>query len=119
VVVNPNFNNKVDLIPITPLNHAVALDATYNSLGLADTAAWVTGTTPDTQSQWTTWQNGAIIGTGLTLHNTYYIAADGNDNNAGTIDAPFATLGKLNGLLSAGDTAYLRGGTYTDDTVTG
>lgn len=44
--------------------------------------------------------------------NTYYVSPTGNDNNAGTITAPFKTIGKLNNILVAGDVAYIRGGTY-------
>lgn len=42
----------------------------------------------------------------------YYIAPSGNDSNPGTESAPRATLGGGQQLLSAGDTLYMRGGTY-------
>ncbi|MBL0135868.1 MAG: hypothetical protein IPP79_18765 [Chitinophagaceae bacterium] len=42
----------------------------------------------------------------------YFISPTGNDANAGTIGAPFATLNKAWTLVAAGDTVYLRGGTY-------
>ena len=44
---------------------------------------------------------------------TYYIATNGNDANAGTITAPFRSLQKGWSVISAGDTLYVRGGTYT------
>lgn len=44
--------------------------------------------------------------------NTYYVATTGSDINAGTIDAPFATLSHAQSLLAAGDTVYIRGGKY-------
>lgn len=44
---------------------------------------------------------------------TYYIATTGNDSNAGTTTAPFATLGKAQSLVEAGDTVFIRGGTYS------
>ncbi len=44
--------------------------------------------------------------------NTYYIAVDGDDNNAGTKAEPFATLNKAQSLVQSGDTVYFRGGTY-------
>ena len=50
------------------------------------------------------------------LSNTYYVATPangGSDANAGTIVSPFATWGKLNDVLTAGDIGYIRGGTYT------
>jgi hypothetical protein len=52
----------------------------------------------------------------------YYIAPStatpaGNDANAGTIAAPWLTWGKITGNVSAGDTIYIRGGTYTETVV--
>lgn len=44
---------------------------------------------------------------------TWFVAPKGNDANSGTIDAPFATLQKGHDKASAGDTVFLRGGTYT------
>ena len=48
---------------------------------------------------------------------TYYVATPGNggnNGNAGTsIGSPFATWEKLKDVMVAGDTAYIRGGTYT------
>jgi hypothetical protein len=46
--------------------------------------------------------------------NTYYVATNGSDSNAGTITAPFKTITKAVGLaqLAAGDTIYVRGGTH-------
>jgi len=41
-----------------------------------------------------------------------YVAPDGADTNAGTINHPLATLMAAQDLASAGDTVYLRGGTY-------
>jgi Right handed beta helix region len=53
---------------------------------------------------------------------TWYVATTGSDTNAGTLSAPFATIKKGVSMLSAaGDTLYVRGGTYTlssaDDSV--
>lgn len=49
-----------------------------------------------------------------TLGNVYYVSTTGNDANAGTIDAPFKTIAKVNSLaLKAGDTVlFKRGGTW-------
>lgn len=50
---------------------------------------------------------------------TYYVATDGNDNNAGTtLATPFKTLNKATGLstLAAGDQIIVRGGTYATTT---
>ncbi|MBP1656105.1 MAG: hypothetical protein H6Q31_706 [Bacteroidetes bacterium] len=43
---------------------------------------------------------------------TYVVAPAGNDNNAGTVSAPWRTLAKANGTLVSGDTVVVRGGTY-------
>ena len=45
----------------------------------------------------------------------YYTSPTGNDNNAGTIAAPFKTLVKAWSVVAAGDTIYLRGGTHAYD----
>ncbi len=42
----------------------------------------------------------------------YYVATNGNDSNAGTKEAPFATLKKVQSLVKAGDVVYIRGGVY-------
>ena len=43
----------------------------------------------------------------------YYVATTGSDSNAGTMAAPFATLQKGANTAVAGDTVYIRGGTYS------
>src|SRR5512142_3144520 len=46
------------------------------------------------------------------LGKEYYVATDGDDGSAGTQDAPFLTLQKAVGTVAAGDTDWIRGGTY-------
>lgn len=48
----------------------------------------------------------------VTQATTYYMATTGNDNNAGSMEAPFATLAKAYTTAVAGDVIYIRGGTY-------
>jgi MYXO-CTERM domain-containing protein len=43
----------------------------------------------------------------------YYVSPTGSDSNPGTQASPFATLQKGNDAAAAGDTVWLRGGTYT------
>ena len=45
----------------------------------------------------------------------YYTSPTGNDNNTGTITAPFKTLVKAWSVVAAGDTIYMRGGTHAYD----
>nr|WP_300004941.1 right-handed parallel beta-helix repeat-containing protein [Tissierella sp.] len=46
--------------------------------------------------------------------NTYYVAANGSDNNSGSISAPLKTIQKAVLLLKAGDTLLVRAGTYKE-----
>jgi hypothetical protein len=41
-----------------------------------------------------------------------YVATSGSDSNAGTLAAPYATVAKAISAAAAGDTVYVRGGTY-------
>jgi hypothetical protein len=48
----------------------------------------------------------------------YYVAMDGNDANSGTsTSTPFATIQKAADSMVAGDTCYIRGGTYHEEVV--
>lgn len=54
----------------------------------------------------------ALFASGAARAATYYVAPAGDDGNAGTMDAPFATWGRAQTAAAAGDTVYFRGGTY-------
>ena len=43
---------------------------------------------------------------------TFYVAVDGDDADPGTFDRPWATLHHAAEVLKAGETVYVRGGTY-------
>jgi len=43
----------------------------------------------------------------------YYVSPSGNDTNPGSMAEPFATLQRAHTAVSAGDTVYIRGGTYS------
>ena len=47
---------------------------------------------------------------------TYYVATNGNDNNAGTKDLPFATINKGATIAKAGDVVIIKSGTYKPTT---
>jgi hypothetical protein len=60
---------------------------------------------------------GLVVGLGLFAANhalaaEYYVATTGSDSNPGTQASPFATLTKGASTAGAGDTVYIRGGTY-------
>lgn len=55
--------------------------------------------------------NGAL---GRAVGSTYYASLTGDDTNPGTLVQPFRTAKKGVGVLTAGDTLFLRGGTYTE-----
>lgn len=51
---------------------------------------------------------------GTATGNTYYVSNSGYDYNAGSFEKPWGTLHHALNQLKAGDTLYVRGGTYTD-----
>lgn len=61
----------------------------------------------------------ALSGTGTTPpppSSAFYVATNGSDSNAGTLAAPFATLGKCQSAMQVSSTVktcYIRAGTYT------
>jgi hypothetical protein len=63
----------------------------------------------------------AALWAGRAYAEDFYVAPDGDDGHAGTIDAPFATVEKGEDAASPGDTVYIRDGEYkfsgTDRTV--
>ena len=44
----------------------------------------------------------------------YFVSPRGSDSNLGTMQKPFATIGKAAGVLKGGDTCYLREGVYRE-----
>ena len=48
----------------------------------------------------------------VTFAADYYVATNGDDNNAGTLAAPYASITKALESVVAGDNIYLRGGRY-------
>ena len=42
----------------------------------------------------------------------YYVALNGSDSNSGTLGSPFRTIEKAVSVVQAGQTIYIRGGTY-------
>ncbi len=52
--------------------------------------------------------------TTISYASTYYISTTGNDSNRGSKELPFKTLNKAWSAIGAGDTIFLRGGTYNN-----
>ncbi|HTS16556.1 MAG TPA: DUF5123 domain-containing protein [Verrucomicrobiae bacterium] len=55
-----------------------------------------------------------VGGSGYAVANDYYVATNGNDSAAGTIDQPWGTIQKAANTLAPGDTAWVRGGIYRE-----
>lgn len=53
-----------------------------------------------------------IIGVSPLTATSWFVASDGLDINSGTISAPFKTITKAVSVMTAGDTVFVRGGTY-------
>jgi len=67
-----------------------------------------------------TTQNVALTGSGIqqtTSSTALYISPTGNDANPGTFAAPFRTITKAVSTATAGDTIYMRGGSYATATT--
>ncbi len=52
------------------------------------------------------------LGIGSMSGGQFFVSTAGNDTAAGTIDSPLKTIVKATSLAVAGDTIYMRGGTY-------
>jgi MYXO-CTERM domain-containing protein len=53
-----------------------------------------------------------VVAPALARAAEWYVSPSGSDSAAGTMAAPFATLSKANSAAAAGDTIWVRGGTY-------
>ncbi len=57
--------------------------------------------------------SGTGIDSSILFIKTYYVSPTGKDTNPGTIDATFYSVATAVALAQAGDTIYMRGGTYS------
>jgi hypothetical protein len=60
VVVNPNFINTTNFVPVSRLDYGTDLGTTWKT-GLSPSAAWNAGTAPEATDQNGKWQAGAVI----------------------------------------------------------
>lgn len=50
----------------------------------------------------------------ISTPSAYYVSPSGSDSNPGSISRPWRTISKAASVASAGDTVYVRGGTYAE-----
>jgi hypothetical protein len=55
-----------------------------------------------------------LSSTSASTGKTYYVAKTGNDNNPGTITQPWLTISKAASTMVAGDTVFIKRGTYSE-----
>lgn len=53
--------------------------------------------------------------TGVAFATDYYVATTGDDSDSGSLAEPWATIQKAADTMSAGDTCYIRGGSYHEE----
>src|SRR6478609_8437539 len=60
-----------------------------------------------------------LFTTAATRAADFFVAPNGNDGNPGTLANPFASIQRAQQAVAAGDTVYVRGGTYVmrDDQI--
>ncbi|NGZ95512.1 MAG: hypothetical protein CV089_05155 [Nitrospira sp. WS110] len=59
----------------------------------------------------------ALLSTVATHAATYYVATSGNNNNPGTSSQPWKTIAYATSKMVAGDTTYVKGGTYQEGVI--
>lgn len=62
---------------------------------------------------------GNVVPTPEPTYTGLFVSPNGNDNNPGTISAPFKSITKAQSVASPGTTVYLRGGTYRGFRIAG
>ncbi len=60
---------------------------------------------------------GAIVSTAAAHAETYYVATTGSNSNPGTESKPWQTVAHAVNTMIAGDTTYVRGGTYNEGLI--
>ena len=59
----------------------------------------------------------ALVQAGMAQAGTYYVATTGNNSNSGTSTKPWRTVAYAASKMVAGDTTYVRGGTYREGLI--
>jgi hypothetical protein len=89
VVVNPNFIDFTDFVPILRLDYGTDLGSAWLS-GLSSTATWIPGASPAVVNQNGTWQVGARI-YDVTSINPYYISSVTEDDTPAFLDMTYSS----------------------------
>src|SRR5512135_2781303 len=58
-----------------------------------------------------------LCASGEAIAATYYVSTTGSDSNSGSQTAPFETIQKAANMVEAGDTVYVRTGTYAGSVI--
>ena len=87
VVLDPNFNNSTDLLPVTRLDYGTNIGSDWQT-GLSISASWVVGTAPSTTNQNGTWQVGARIYS-ASLGIPYYLSSVVGNNAPGILEMTY------------------------------
>jgi len=70
VIINPNFINTSDFVPVSRLDYGMDLGTAWQT-GLSVTATWTVGVSPSTTNQNGTWQVGARIYSTTSINPSY------------------------------------------------
>jgi|WetSurMetagenome_2_1015567.scaffolds.fasta_scaffold03523_2 uncharacterized repeat protein (TIGR02059 family) len=87
VVLNPNFNNNTDLLPVTRLDYGTNIGSDWQT-GLSINASWDLGIAPSTANQNGIWQVGAHIYT-TSAETPYYISSVIDNNTPGILEIAY------------------------------
>ncbi len=82
---------------------------TVSSTTTIKAGAWETGMTPSSISSAT-----YTISLPTPSGNVYYVSKSGSDSNPGTLAQPWLTIQKAANTMAAGDTVYIKRGTYNE-----
>ena len=113
VIMDPGFVDTDEFVPSEKIEFGTPV--TGFEMGLsAENTTWTVGQMPATNRQGEVWQPGARIYESP-FPADFYVAPDGDDDNPGTYELPWATWGKAfnSTAVQPGDTVYFRGGVYS------
>jgi hypothetical protein len=105
------WTNDINYINVSPFSN------TGNTVCPVPTATPSTTTPSVTPRPTVTPSPGPIVSPTPISGRVYYVSTTGSDTNSGTINQPWKTITKAANTMSAGDTVYIRGGTYPEQVI--